>query len=219
MKVSYEAILFDLDGTLLDTLNDLSNAVNRVLAQHGFPIHQQEAYRYFVGDGAKMLMTRALPEHQRHENTIQTCLEEFQEEYGQHWNVETSVYQGIAEMLDRLYARGIHLAILSNKPHEFTRRCVEEFLSKWTFDVVLGQHHSIPQKPDPAGALLIAQRIGVSTSSFLYLGDTAIDMKTARAAGMFPVGVLWGFRPIEELQEHGAKAFLNHPLEVLTLLS
>ncbi|MFH1672993.1 MAG: HAD family hydrolase [Pseudomonadota bacterium] len=217
--MSYDAIVFDLDGTLLNTLNDLGNAVNRVLSQHGFPTHNLDKYRYFVGDGAKMLVIRALPEHQRNEKVIDTCLQDFKNDYGQHWNVDTRLYDGIPDMLDKLSSRRIKLAILSNKPHEFTIRCVTKFLSKWTFDVVLGQQESIPLKPHPAAALGIADRMNMPVSSFLYLGDTAVDMQTAVAAGMFPVGAMWGFRSPEELKENGAKVLLQYPSDIFTLLT
>jgi len=213
----YKAILFDLDGTLLDTLNDLGNAANRVLSRHHFPVHIMDAYRYFVGDGIRMLITRALPADRQDESLIQICTEEFNREYAQSWNNETSLYPGIEDMLDLVQDRGLRLAIFSNKPHEFTRDCVEAFLYKWEFDVVQGNQASIPHKPDPAGALAIARRMGIAPSSFLYLGDTNVDMQTARAAGMFPVGALWGFRSSDELIESGAKVLVGHPAEVAEL--
>lgn len=215
MSLSHQAIVFDLDGTLLNTLHDLGNAANRVLCKHNFPTHELDAYRYFIGDGAKMLMMRALPDDRRDEALIQTCLDEFKKDYAQHWDVETSVYPGIPELLDAACARGIKLAVLSNKPHEFTRNCAERFLSKWTFDVVLGQQPSIPQKPDPAGAFAIAKQMKIAPSAFCYVGDSAVDMRTARAAGMFPIGVLWGFRRSDELEAGGAAAIVSEPLEIL----
>ena len=149
MSLNHKAILFDLDGTLLNTLHDLGNAANRVLSKHNFPTHELDAYRYFIGDGVKMLIIRALPDNQRNEGLIQTCLDEFKKDYEQNWNIETCLYSGIPELLDAVSSRGIKLAVLSNKPHEFTQNCVEHFLTKWSFDVVLGQQSSIPQKPHP----------------------------------------------------------------------
>lgn len=214
----YQAVLFDLDGTLLNTLADLGNATNRVLAARGFPTHPLDAYRYFVGDGARILVTRALPPANRDEQTIQDCLDGFRADYDQNWQVATQPYDGIAEMLDALTARGLKLAVLTNKPHEFTQRCVEELLPRWTFEAVLGQREGFPRKPDPAGALEIANRLQIPPANFLYLGDTAVDMQTARAAGMFPVGVLWGFRPAEELQASGAQMLIERPGEVVGLV-
>jgi phosphoglycolate phosphatase len=212
------AIIFDLDGTLLNTLSDLANSVNRVLASHNFPVHATEAYRFFVGDGARMLIKRALPENQREEKNIEKCLDEFKKEYQQNWHNETILYPGIAEMLNALTAYDLKLAILSNKPHTFTLKCVHHFLSKWNFDVIVGQQESIPQKPDPAGALLIARQLNIEPASFLYVGDSAVDMKTACASAMFPMGVLWGFRPAEELKTNGAAALLSEPLEIIQYL-
>ena len=216
--MSYNAVLFDLDGTLLDTLEDLGNSMNRVLITQGFPTHPLDAYRYFVGDGITMLVTRTLPEEQRNEAVIQRCMALFREDYGQNWKVKTRPYDGIPEMLDALEARGLKLTILSNKPHEFTKRCVAQILPSWHFDIVLGQRDAVPRKPDPAGAIEIAEVLNITPSEFLYLGDTANDMQTAVAAGMFPVGVLWGFRTRQELLENGAQVLLDRPLDILTIL-
>jgi phosphoglycolate phosphatase len=216
--MSYNAVLFDLDGTLLDTLEDLGNSMNRVLITQGFPTHPLDAYRYFVGDGITMLVTRTLPEEQRHEAVIQRCMALFREDYGQNWKVKTRPYDGVPEMLDALEARGLKLTILSNKPHEFTKQCVAELLPSWHFDIVLGQRDAVPRKPDPAGAIEIAEVLNIVPSEFLYLGDTANDMQTAVAARMFPVGVLWGFRTRQELLENGAQVLLDQPLDILTIL-
>jgi phosphoglycolate phosphatase len=209
--MTYQAVLFDLDGTLLDTLADLGNAVNRVLAARGLPTHPLDAYRYFVGEGARLLVTRALPENRRDAAPIAACLAGFQADYDQNWQVETRPYPGVADMLDALSARGLKLAVLSNKPHDFTQRCVRELLPRWTFDPVFGLRETVPRKPDPAGAIEIAARLNIPPANFLYLGDTATDMQTARAAGMFPVGALWGFRSAQELAESGAEVLLEEP--------
>ncbi len=214
----YKAVLFDLDGTLLDTLEDLGNAVNRVLARKGFPTHELDSYRYSVGDGAAMLVKRALPKEKRTDNIVHSCLEAFLEDYGQNWNVKTKPYDGIPAMLDALTSREIKMTVLSNKPHEFTKRCVEHLLPNWNFDVVFGKRDVVPGKPDPTGALEIAECLNIPPSEFLYLGDTAVDMKTSTAAGMFPVGALWGFRPAKELQDNGAQVLIARPLEILNLL-
>ncbi len=217
--MTYKAIIFDLDGTLLDTLEDLGDAVNRVLTAKGFPTHKIDAYRYFIGDGEAMLITRALPEEKRSDELVSICLEEYRQDYSRNWNVNTRPYDGVAEMLDALVSHGFKLAILSNKPHEFTKLCVSGLLSKWTFDAVFGQREPIPRKPDPAGALKIAGELKIPPSEFLYLGDTAVDMKTAIAANMFPVGVLWGFRSAEELQQSGAQVLLKRPMDIMNILN
>lgn len=214
----FKAIIFDLDGTLLNTLEDIGNAVNRVLEKKGFPLHNLDLYRYFVGGGVPMLIMRALPEGKRDDDNIRACTREFREDYRQNWKVETRPYDGIVEMLDELTTQGIKMTVLSNKPDKYTKLCISELLPKWKFDIVLGQRDSVPQKPDPAGAIEIADYLEISPESFLYLGDTATDMQTATAANMYPVGALWGFRSKEELQENGAQALIEKPQKILELL-
>ena len=211
----YKAIIFDLDGTLLDTLEDIGSAMNRVLEQKGLPAHKLDAYRYFVGEGAAALVARTLPKEKRNDETIRECLNAFRKDYGQNWGIKTRPYDGISEMLNALTDRGLKMSVLSNKPHAFTKQCVKKLLPSWKFVTVLGQRDKVPRKPDPAGALEVAQHLDIDPSEFFYLGDTAIDMKTAVAAGMFPAGALWGFRPLDELQDSGARALLKHPLEIL----
>ncbi|MBI5309379.1 MAG: HAD family hydrolase [Planctomycetes bacterium] len=214
----FKAILFDLDGTLLNTLEDLGTAANYVLKKNGFPIHTIDDYRFFVGDGIAVLMKRALPEDKRSEDIIRLCIQAYREEYSRNWKVKTRPYDGITEMLDALTSRHLKMAVLSNKPDEFTKQCVNEFFLRWTFDAVLGQRSSLPIKPDPSGAIEIARCLNISPANFIYLGDTAIDMKTATASGMFPAGAMWGFRSEKELQENGAGVLLKTPLEVIRLL-
>ncbi|MBW2603408.1 MAG: HAD family hydrolase [Deltaproteobacteria bacterium] len=214
----FEAVLFDLDGTLIDTLNDIGDAVNRVLSNKKFPTHAIFDYRKFVGDGSRTLMERALPPKYRKDKIIDACLEEYIEDYNNNYNVKSELYFAIPNLLDTLKAKGLKLGILSNKPDSITKNCVETFLSKWDFDVVFGQRDSVPPKPNPQGALEVAKKMSIPPSCFLYLGDTAVDMKTAVSAGMFPVGVLWGFRSRKELRENGAGAVIDEPLDVLNLL-
>jgi phosphoglycolate phosphatase len=213
------AVLFDLDGTLLDTLDDIADSTNRVLSQRGFPVHPVDAYRYLVGDGVTVLLTRALPEDRRDPATLETCIRAYHAEYAAHWNHKTKLYAGVHDMLDALHGRGVPIAVLSNKPHAFTVQCVEHYLSQWKFEVVLGQREGIPRKPDPAGALEIARRMGTDCAHFAYVGDTATDMQTATAAGMWPVGVLWGFRPRQELEQTGAKTIIARPMDLLRSLA
>jgi len=215
----YRAVLLDLDGTLLNTLEDIGNAANRVLAIQGFPIHPLDSYRELIGEGAVRLITRVLPKEKRDADTVQTCLEAYLNDYGQNWNIKTKPYVGVPEMLDALVARELKLAVLSNKPEEFTQKCVRELLPNWTFDVVIGTSDRIPSKPCPAGALEIVNRMSIFPEEFLYLGDTGVDMRTAIAARMFAVGALWGFRGREELQREGAQFLIEQPLEILGLLN
>ena len=214
----FKAVCFDLDGTLLDSLTDLADCTNSLLLKRGFPEHPVDAYRYFVGDGAKMLMTRVLPEEVRNESIIEECRQDFETAYRKCWDQQTLPYKDIPELLDALNDRQLKLTVLSNKPNEFTLLMVEKLLADWKFEMVLGQRQGVPRKPDPAGMLEICQKLGIPADKFLYLGDTATDMKTAVAAGCFPVGVLWGFRTEEELRDNGASAIVKTPLDVLDLL-
>jgi phosphoglycolate phosphatase len=213
-----KGILFDLDGTLLDTLADLSDAMNRVLEQKGFPLHSKDDYRHYVGNGALMLVKRALPKNRCDHVTLRSCLDAFLREYGGNWMVRTRPYKGVAEMLDVLTKRDLKMAVLSNKPDEITNKSVSELLSKWTFDAVIGQRDGVPLKPDPTAALEIAEQLGMLPAEFVYLGDSMVDMQTAVAAGMFPVGALWGFRSRAELVEGGAQALIKKPTDLLRVL-
>jgi phosphoglycolate phosphatase len=215
---SCRAVLFDLDGTLLNTLEDLADSVNSVLAARGLPQHPVAAYRYFVGDGATVLMTRVLPLQNRDAETIAACVSEFTEVYAEHWNRKTRAYEGIPDLLDALVERRIRKAVLSNKPHAYTRLCVEHLLPQWKFDVILGQGEDVPRKPDPGGALRVAAVLDVAPGDVLYVGDTGTDMQTAVAAGMFPLGVLWGFRTKEELLANGARAVVESPAEITYMI-
>jgi phosphoglycolate phosphatase len=215
----HRAILFDLDGTLLNTLEDIGNAVNRTLSAQGFPTHVIDAYRFFVGDGEVRLVTRALPEDRRDDETIRSCLEAYRADYNRNWDVKTKPYDGVAEMLDALTARGLKRAVLSNKPHELTQRCVTTLLPNWGFDVILGQRDGVPLKPDPTAALEVVHTLDIPPADFLCLGDTAVDIQMAITAGMLPVGVLWGFRTEEELRTSGAEVLIERPLEILEILT
>lgn len=215
----YKAVLFDLDGTLLDTLEDLATAANRVLAARSLPEHPVAAYRYFVGDGVTTLAERILPEALRSPAMIAETVEAFQREYAANWHDRTAPYPGIATMLDHLTTIGMRLCILSNKPDGFTRLCVEHLLAAWRFDPLLGQRPDVPKKPDPAAALEIVASLGLAPAEVLYVGDTAVDMRTAHAAGMNAVGVLWGFREADELLAAGAWRLISEPMELPPLLA
>ncbi len=216
--MSVEAIIFDLDGTLLDTIDDLTDSMNQVLSRFGFSGHDREAYKYFVGDGIGALVRRALPPENRDEEMVARCVEAMREEYSLRWDKKTHPYSGIPELLDALFQRGLSMAILSNKPHDSCQMVVAKLLPKWPFQIVLGARPSVPKKPDPAAALEIAERMHLTPGQFLYLGDTGTDMKTAVNAGMFPVGALWGFRTAQELMADGARALVEQPLDFLQYL-
>lgn len=214
--MKYESIIFDLDGTLLDTLEDLADSMNYVLRQRGFPVHDTEAYRYFVGGGAVALVQRTLPPDKQGDELVAECVRELREQYAANWNVKTKPYDGVADMLDALSARPVRMAIFSNKPGDFVKLCVREYFSAWGFAAVLGQSDGVPLKPDPAGAFLAARSLNAEPRDILYVGDTGTDMQTAVNADMFPLGVLWGFREETELREHGAAELISQPSELLS---
>lgn len=213
-----QAVIFDLDGTLLDTLDDLADSTNRVLSRHGYPTHPTEAYKYFVGDGIEKLAFRVLPPKERDEQTISTCVNALREDYGRHWKDQTRLYDGIEDMLSGLSRLGIKLAILSNKPHHLTEITVSHYFANWSFNEVAGAVAGIPKKPDPAGAIQIIDKMKIAAENFLYLGDTSTDMKTAKGAGVLAIGALWGFRTETELIESGAKAVISNPAEIFNHL-
>jgi len=216
VKHDFRAVLFDLDGTLADTLNDLANATNWALAQVGCPPHPVDSYRYRVGDGARELCARALPANKQ-ELTDQV-LRLMGRRYDEHCFDLTKLYPGIPEMVSALAERQFKLAVLSNKPDKFTKRMIAYYFNPSPFAVVRGQLPNVPLKPDPTAAAQIAQELAIAPSRWLYLGDTNTDMRTARGAGMHPVGVLWGFRDRDELLQSGAEHIVAKPQEVLTLL-
>jgi phosphoglycolate phosphatase len=216
VKRTFRAALFDLDGTLADTLADLANATNHALAELGCPTHPIEAYRRMVGDGARQLCVRALPADKQ--NLVDEAVRLMRQRYENHCFELTKLYDGAPELVTELHRRGLKLAVLSNKPDDFTRRMVEHYFKPNPFLVVRGQLANVPLKPDPTAALQIATEIGVPPANWMYLGDTNTDMRTARAAGMCAVGVLWGFRDREELIESGAEHIVATPRDVLKLL-
>ena len=213
----YRAIIFDLDGTLLDTLKDLAFSVNAVLQEKGYNEHPVDAYRFFVGDGIETLVRRAFPDDKADDLDFPELVKAVKEEYRKRWADHTLPYPGIKEMLDYFEGSGIPKAIFSNKPHEFTTLTVDKLLSRWHFAVVQGIEDGVPKKPDPAGALKVASIMGVKPEEIVYLGDTATDMKTAVTGNFFPVGALWGFRPADELMEAGASMLAEKPQDLMTL--
>lgn len=213
--MKFEAVVFDLDGTLLDTLEDLAESFNRALAAFGFSTHPVEAYKLFVGDGPKEVFLRAEAAARDDDAVATKLVAAMRNEYSKRWAERTRPYAGIRELLDALTRRGAKMAVVSNKPHDFVELCVSELLPHWRFEVVCGVDERTAAKPDPAGTIGAASLMGVDCAKCLYLGDTNTDMKTAAAAGMFAVGALWGFRTAEELLAAGAEVLAKHPAEVL----
>jgi len=217
--VRFKAVCFDLDGTLLNSLDDIAFCTNKVLMKRGLPSHNLLTIRGFVGEGLKNLITNSLPEKNRKKNLINECQEDFQEIYRENWYRNTKPYEGIPKLLDELCEKNIKLTIFSNKPQEFTSLAVNRLLSNWKFEFVLGQRNNIPKKPNPQGFLLIKKKLKLPSKEFVFLGDTETDMKTAVASGCYPVGVLWGFRPEKNLIENGAKVTIKKPLELLDIIN
>jgi phosphoglycolate phosphatase len=209
-----KAILFDLDGTLLDTLADLADAANRVLDHAGLPIHAHSTYRHFIGDGSRMLITRALPEDHRTPIRIEDYLTRFKADYSRNWKTATHPYPGILALLHDICTHGIPRAVVTNKPQAFAERCIHHFFPNTPFQMIWGQKEGAPLKPHPLPALEAAKHLRVSPQECLMLGDSDVDMKTARSAGMLPVGAAWGFRSTEELVCAGAEHIVQSPLEI-----
>ncbi len=216
--MDYDAVCFDLDGTLLNTVEDLADAANATLQHFGHPAHPVGDYKLLVGGGIINLFVRALPEGEATDDAIAQCVPFMREAYSTCWDRKTRTYDGVAEMLDGLVERGVPMAILSNKPHDFTNLCADKLLPDWTFDLVLGVTEARPTKPDQTGVREIVDTFGVLPERFLYVGDTGTDMRTAVAAGMHAVGVTWGFRSRDELIENGADTIIDRPVELLDLL-
>lgn len=211
------AIVFDLDGTLADTIDGIAAAMNHLLSSHGHPTHAVDAYRHFVGDGAYKLMQRALPPdaRDRAEDYAHDHLPPLIEEYGDRY---TGAYDGIVPMLDALAPMPVKLAVLSNKPHRATRRCVEHLFGIDRFACVMGHRDPAPLKPDARAVMPILHTVGVQPRDAWCVGDSNVDMQLAINAGMTPIGAAWGFRGRAELQAHGAWRIIDHPRELLTLI-
>ena len=211
-------IVFDLDGTLLNSLEDLADSANWVLEQHGFPTHPVDAYRYFVGDGVRKLIERILPQEERTDARIEQCRQEFVAYYKVHMEDKTSVYEGITELLVELKNRGLKIAVATNKVHIAVKPLMEKYFPEIRFDSMIGQREGVPVKPAPQIMFDILRETGCEPSEALHVGDTATDMQLAHNAGVTPVGVLWGYRPLKELQEAGAKFIIEKPEELLGLV-
>lgn len=213
--MNIELIIFDLDGTLLDTLEDLADSGNYILRKYGFPEHKLDSYRYFVGDGIRKLIERILPEDKRNEEFIDEVKKEFMIYYGEHKYDKTTPYKGIIELLETLQKRTIKLAVASNKTHEIIEHVMDYYFPTIHFDAVFGQRKGIPVKPNPTIVYDILNKTNISKENTLYVGDTSIDMLTASNSGLKSVGVLWGFRTKEELLQAGADFIIEKPEKLL----
>ncbi len=217
--MTYTAAIFDLDGTLADTLADIADAANFALRSVGRPPHAADRYRYLAGQGVDYLIRHALSDPPEADETlVRRAKTIYLERYDAHKYDRTGPFAGVPELLDGLVARGLKLAVLSNKPHEATREMVARLFARWRFDVAVGAKPGAPLKPAPGAAVAVAEAMGVPAGACIYIGDTRADMLTGSGAGMFTVGVLWGFRDEAELRESGADAVIQRPEELLALV-
>ena len=216
--MNYRGIIFDLDGTLADTLADIANSMNRVLQERGYPVHPAEDYKYLIGRGLENLVTTSLPKESRLPLIITACLASLIEDYRDNCLVHTHLYPGIESMLFRLQEMGLKLAVFSNKADDLTQIIVQSLMPGIRFSKIVGARPDYPKKPDPSGARLISDFLKITPEQMIYLGDSDVDMLTARGAGMLAVGVLWGFRTKEELLLNGADHLLSDPSELMGLL-
>lgn len=215
-----KAVIFDLDGTLADTIASITYCGNLALSRFGLSSFGEEDYKRFVGDGAAMLVRRALlaagDERLEHFDEV---YEAYLEIFAKDCMYQVKPYEGICALLEELKRLSVRIAVLSNKPDRDSLRVVEALFGKGYFDFVQGQRADIPRKPDPAGVYRIMEAFVLPAGDFLYVGDSGVDMKTGRAAGIFTVGVLWGFRDRKELVENGADTVISKPLELLSHLT
>lgn len=213
-----KAVIFDLDGTLIDSIEDLAISVNQALEENGFEKRDLEEYKLFIGDGAKVLIHRAsgLP---LDDDMITTLHKRFFEVYREKIDSKTVVYKGIYEVLNKLESTNYKKAILSNKPDHFTQDCVKKFFSDYNFVNISGQKKELPKKPDPTAAINIAKQLGEDVSNIYFVGDTKVDINTAKNAGMISIGVLWGFRDEKELKDYGADYIVSSPEELYEVLT
>ena len=215
---SFDGVIFDLDGTLLDSLQDIAEAANSVLHSLGSPTHPVSDFRYLVGDGVGMLFQRALPQCANDDPLRMECMQRFEVAYSNCWKNHSKPYDGILELLELIRNTDLKLGILSNKLDPFTKKCASHFFPSVSFDMVVGHSDRFPRKPDPASALWMAETLGLQPGRIAYVGDTNTDMKTAANAGFYAIGVSWGFRPETELREHGARVVAHAPSELKAIL-
>lgn len=211
-----KTVIFDLDGTLLDSIEDIASSMNKVLESLQLPTHKIEDYKHFVGGGVDILVENALSNQSK--EIKDEVIKRFKIEYDGKLHSKTLPYDGIYQLLDELKKLDINLAVLSNKPHEFTVSYVNHFFKNYNFKEIHGQKKDVPKKPDPKAALDIVKCLDSSCENTYFIGDTKIDMQTAKNANMTAIGVLWGFRDEKELRDFGADFIVSNPLEILKII-
>ena len=210
----YKAVIFDLDGTLVNSLMDLAVATNYALEQHGFNTYPLDDYKYLIGDGMAKLIERAIPSKALTEETFKSVFKAFMDYYREHCLVHTYLYEGIENAINTLKDMGLKLAVVSNKADDMTNLIVKEYFGD-SFKLVAGKREGIPVKPDPTLTLMIIDELGIKPHECIFVGDSGMDCLNAVNSGCYPLGVLWGFRKREELLENGAKSLINHPNEIV----
>ncbi|MFH6998240.1 HAD family hydrolase [Flavobacterium sp. FlaQc-57] len=215
--MKYKGIIFDLDGTLVNSLEDISDAMNTVLTNLNYPTHTYDTYQYFIGSGLRNLVSKALPATNNSEDQIETCFQNMITEYREICTLKTKPYKGIVELLDTLVSQNIKLAVFSNKADELTKKIATEIFPDY-FDTAVGLSTEALKKPNPFEAIEISKSWNLSPEEILFVGDSDIDMLTAKNANMFPVGVSWGYRTEDELITSGAKVVLNNASELTEIL-
>lgn len=214
----YKGVIFDLDGTLVNSLEDIADSMNFVLRTYGLPTHEVARYKDFVGRGMTNLVIRAMPEDTRDEARIALCRDAMLAEYGANYLNRTRPYDGVIDLINKLSAMGIERAVFSNKVDHLTKKIIAELFADCHFAVVLGSGPELPEKPDPKGVLAISSHLKIPPEELIYVGDSDVDMQTARNAGMIPAGALWGFRTKEELASNGAEYLLGYPMDLVPIL-
>ena len=209
-----KAFIFDLDGTLINSLEDLADAVNLMLVERGYPERPLSLFPQYIGEGVHKLVERAIPPEALENEDLPARIADYQRHYAATWKNKTRPYPGITDAIATLRARGLKTAVISNKPHRFTELCCEHFFAPGTFDAVLGARDGVPRKPHPQAAFEMAEMLRVRISDCTYVGDSGLDMEFANNAGMFALGVLWGFRSEEELRANGAQRLIRSAAEL-----
>lgn len=212
--MTIEGIIFDLDGTLVDTIDDIGDSTNILLKRHGFEPYSREDFLRWIGKGAARFIQDAMGEKVPSEQ-LKSYVEEFKEIYGENLHNMSQLYLGISDLLNALEKKGIKISVLSNKPHHLTKNVVDYYLADWPFDPVFGQREEVPRKPDPAAALEMAGMMDLEPEEILFVGDSQGDLLTAIAAGMVPVGVSWGYGRLGEEHGKGKVKIINRPEELL----
>lgn len=215
--MKFKGVIFDLDGTLVNSLEDIADAMNSVLQSLNFPTHSYEAYQYFIGSGLRNLVSKSLPATHNDEKQIDSSFHLMIEVYRDTCTRKTKPYDGIFELLDHLISRNMKLSVFSNKADALTKEITAALFPDY-FDPIVGLTTESLKKPNPFEAVEISKSLGLKTEEIIFVGDSGIDMQTATNANMFAVGVLWGYRPKEELISNGAKYLLSNPLDLIHIL-